>query len=103
MAGLNFGERQWRLRDQRDDLLGEDVEWIAQEARVLDVALVHSLRDGGACYKIGAVFGEDDAVGWRANLVAGATDALQSARDRGRRFNLDHEVDRAHVDAELER
>ena len=33
----------------------------------------------------------------------GAADALQPARDRLRRLDLDHEVDRAHVDAELER
>jgi hypothetical protein len=35
--------------------------------------------------------------------VAGTTDALQPARNRLRRLDLDHEVDRAHVDAELER
>ena len=34
---------------------------------------------------------------------AGAADALQPARDRLRRLDLDHEVDGAHVDAELER
>ena len=32
----------------------------------------------------------------------GAADALQAARDRLRRLDLDHEVDRAHVDPELE-
>ena len=36
-------------------------------------------------------------------LVAGAADALQAARHRRRRFDLDHQIDRAHVDAELER
>ena len=36
-------------------------------------------------------------------LVAGAADPLQPARDRLRRLDLDHEVDRAHVDPELER
>ena len=35
-------------------------------------------------------------------VVAGAADALQPARDRLRALDLDHEVDRAHVDAELE-
>ena len=38
-----------------------------------------------------------------ADAVAGAADALQPARDRLRRLDLDHEVDGAHVDAELER
>ena len=38
-----------------------------------------------------------------ADVVAGAADALQPARDRLRRLDLQHEVDGAHVDAELER
>ena len=38
-----------------------------------------------------------------ADVVAGAADALQPARDRARRLDLQHEIDRAHVDAELER
>ncbi len=41
--------------------------------------------------------------GRRADLVAGAADALHAAGDRGRGFDLDDEVDGAHVDAELER
>ncbi len=35
--------------------------------------------------------------------MTAAADALQPARHRWRRFDLDHEIDRAHVDAELER
>ena len=35
--------------------------------------------------------------------MAGAADPLQPARDRLRRLDLDHEVDGAHVDPELER
>ena len=35
--------------------------------------------------------------------MAGAADPLQPASDRLRALDLDHEVDRAHVDAELER
>ena len=38
-----------------------------------------------------------------ADAVAGAADALQAAGDRRRRLDLNHQVDRAHVDAELER
>ena len=37
-----------------------------------------------------------------ADLVAGAADALEGAGDAGRRLDLDDQVDRAHVDAELE-
>ena len=38
-----------------------------------------------------------------ADAVAGAADALQPAGDRLRRLDLQHEVDGAHVDPELER
>ncbi len=38
-----------------------------------------------------------------ADAVAGAPDALQPARDRLRRLDLQHEIDGAHVDAELQR
>ncbi len=91
------------MGDDGDDLLGEDVERVAQEAGGLDVALVHGAGDGGAGDEVGAVLGEDDAVRGSADLVAGAADALHAAGDRGRRFDLDDEVDGAHVDAELER
>ena len=37
------------------------------------------------------------------DAVAGAADALHAAGDRGRRFDLDDQIDGAHVDAELER
>src|SRR5205085_7388278 len=35
--------------------------------------------------------------------MAGAPDPLHAARDGRRRLDLDHKIDRAHVDAELER
>ena len=91
------------MRDDGDDLLREHVERIAQEARGFDVAFVHGAGDGGAGDEIGAVLREDDAVRWRADLVAGAADALHAAGDRGRSLDLDDEIDGAHVDAELER
>ena len=37
------------------------------------------------------------------DLMAAAADPLQAARHRRRRLDLDDEIDRAHVDAELER
>jgi hypothetical protein len=90
------------VRDGGYDLLGEDVERVAQEAGGFDVALVHGAGDGGACDEVGAVLGEDDAARGCAHLMAGAADALHGAGDGGRRFDLDDEVDRAHIDAEFE-
>ena len=62
-----------------------------------------SPRDGGAGQQVAAVLREDDAARDRLHLVAGPADALHAARHRGRRLDLDHEVDRAHVDPQLER
>ena len=59
-------------------------------------------HDGGL-EQVAAVLREDLAAARLADLVAGPADPLQAARDRARRLHLDHEVDRAHVDAELER
>ena len=64
---------------------------------------MHGARDGGAGDEIGAIFGKDDAFAGRADVVAGAADALHAAGDRGRRLDLNDEIDRAHVDAEFER
>ena len=86
----------------RHDLLREHVERIARDLRLLDLAVAHRARDDGALEQVGAELREDAALRRRAQLVARAPDALQAARDRLRRLDLDHEVDGAHVDAELE-
>ena len=48
------------------------------------------------------MLGEEHAAGHLADLVAGAADPLQGAGHARRRLDLDDQVDRAHVDAELE-
>ena len=87
----------------RDDLLGEHVERVARDDRRLDPALAHQPGDDRALEQVGAELGEDPALAALADAVPGAADPLQPAADRLRRLDLDHEVDRAHVDAELER
>ena len=88
--------------DVGDDLLGEHVERVAQVAGRLDLAVDHPPRDDRRFEQVAAVLREDRALARFADLVAGAADALQAAADRARRLDLDDEVDRAHVDAELE-
>ncbi len=90
-----------RSRD-RDDLLGEHVECVARDDGRLDSPLTHQPRDDGALQQVGAVLREDAALARVADVVPGAADALQPARHRLGRLDLEHEVDRAHVDAELE-
>ena len=86
----------------RDELLGEDVERVPRQRRRLDRARVHPLGDDGRFEQVAAVLREDHALRRGADLVAGPADPLQAAGDARRRLDLDDEVDRAHVDAELE-
>ena len=86
----------------RDDLLREHVERVARDPRLLDLALAHRARDDRALEQVGAELREDPPLRDRAQLVAGAADPLQPARDRLRRLDLDDQVDGAHVDPELE-
>ena len=85
-----------------DDLLGEHVERVARHDGGLDLALAHALGDDRALEQVGAELGEDAALGDVADVVAGAADPLQAGGDRLRRLDLQHEVDGAHVDAQLE-
>jgi hypothetical protein len=90
------------LRGDPDDLLRQHVERVARDLRLLDRPLLHPLHDHGRLEQVSAELGEDATAGDGGEVVAGTTHALQPARDRLRRLDLDHEVDRAHVDAELE-
>ena len=90
-------------RRHRDQVLGEHVERVLRDRRLLDLPFAHAPRDHRALEQVAAVFGEDPAFGGLADAVAGAADPLQAAGDRLRRLDLDDEVDGAHVDAELER
>ena len=89
--------------DHRDDVLGEHVERVARDHRLLDLAGAHPLGDDRALEQVGAELGEDPALGDGAELVSGAADPLDPPGHGLRRFDLDHEVDRAHVDPQLER
>ena len=87
----------------RDQVLGEDVERVARDHGLLDLALAHPPGDHRALEQVGAELGEDAAHRDLVERVAGAPDPLQPAGDRLRRLDLDHQVDGAHVDPELER
>ena len=67
------------------------------------MALVHGAGNGGAGDQVGAVLGEENAFTDRVHVMAGAADALHPSGYRGRRFDLDDEIDSTHVDAEFKR
>ena len=109
MEGLGCGDEPLDLVDvplvqgrHRDQLLGEHVERVLRDHRLLDRAFAHAAGDDRALEQVGAELGEDAAARDVADRVAGATDPLQAAADRLRRLDLDHEVDGAHVDSQLQ-
>ena len=86
----------------RDRLLREDVERVLRHRDRLDLPGQHPLGDDRGVQDVAAVLGEQRGAAHLADLVPGAADALQAGCRARRRLDLDHEVDRAHVDAELE-
>ncbi len=109
VEGLRGGDEALDLVDlplvegrHRDQLLGEHVEWVLRDHRLLDRAFAHALGDDRALEQVGAELGEDAAARDLAQGVAGAADPLQATADRLRRLDLNHQVDSAHVDAQLE-
>ena len=99
---MQLGDFDLLVGHDRDDLLREHVERVPRDLRLLDLAAAHGAGDDRRLEQVGAELGEDAALRSRAELVAGAADALQSARDRLRALDLDHQVDGAHIDPELE-
>src|SRR5439155_1701126 len=76
---------------------------LADAALALLRAREHAFGDRRAREQITAVFRDDHAGRRLVDAVAGTSDPLHSARDRRRRLDLYDQIDRAHVDAELER
>ena len=74
---LDLVDLPFRLRAHRDQVLGQDVERVARDDRLLDRALPHALGDHGALDQVAAELREDAAPRDRVERVAGASDALQ--------------------------
>ena len=89
-------------RARRHGVLGQNVERIGRHLHGFDLPADHALRADRASDQIGAVFGQQHAAGDLADLVPGASHPLQPAGHRRRRLHLDHQVDRAHVDTQLQ-
>jgi hypothetical protein len=83
-------------------VLGEHVERVSRDHRLLDLPVAHPPRDHRALEQVGPELGEDPPHRHLLERVPGAADPLQSPGDRLRRLDLDHQVHRAHVDPELE-
>ena len=87
----------------RDDLLCEDVKRLARHDGRFDATLEHALHDRGRLEQVAAELRDYNAARGLADGVARTAHALDPGGDAWRGLDLQHEVDRAHVDAELER
>ncbi len=106
-----------RARDQReqvvlaplvggaggDDLLGEDVERRVRDDQPIQIALADGAGQRRAFDQLVARGGEQASLGHRAAPVARPADPLHRDRNRARGADLADEIDRADVDAQLER
>ena len=92
-----------RARGDRDALLREDVARAGGHRERVELAGAHRAHGGRRLHQIVARERKDDALRHRAARVSGAADALDQRREGARRADVAHQVDRADVDAELER
>ena len=68
----------------------------------LDGTGAHALHGDGGLHEVAAVLGQQHPARDLADLVPGASDPLEGGGHRRRRLDLHDQVDRTHVDAELE-
>ena len=88
---------------RRNRLLGQHVQRVLHERRLLDATLVHAFGRHGRVDDLGAGAREDGPRRAAAHLVVRAPDALQGAGHRRRGRHLQHEIDGSHVDAQFQR
>ena len=89
-------------RAHGDDLLSENVEWIAWNDGRLDSPLQHALDHGGCLEQVAAVVRHHYALRDISHRMAGAANPLNAGRHARWRLDLKHEVDGAHIDAQLQ-
>ena len=89
-------------RDHRDHLLCQHVQRVARNGQGLDPAGAHSLDGDGARHEVAAVLREHDTAGHGPHLVPRTPHTLQATGHRRGCLDLHHQVDRAHVDAQLQ-
>ncbi len=90
-------------RDHRHQLLREHVQRPVGNARDLEISRAHPAHDRGRLHQLIARDRKEPALGNAASMVGSATDPLQRDREAARGFELHHQIDRAHVDAQLQR
>ena len=90
-------------RRRGHNLLRQDIERAVRNLHAVQFARANRAHQRRAFDQFVARGGEDAALGHRAHPVTGAADALQRDGDGARRADLADQIDRADVDAQLER
>ena len=90
-------------RARGHDLLRQNIERRLGNDQPIQIALPDRTNQRRALEQIVARGREEASLGNRAAPVTGATDALQRHRNRPRRTDLAHQIDRANIDAKLQR
>ena len=85
------------------NLLGQDIKRVPGVVGLLYQAVVHAVHHHRSLDQISPVLGEDLCSTWRSDLVTGPAHPLQTPADRSGRLNLDHQVNRPHINAKLQR
>ena len=85
------------------DLLGQDVEGQARRVDGVEPPAAHRGEQGGALDQLVAGQRVQAALGRAGPAVVGPADPLQEGGDAAGRADLAHQLDRADVDAELQR
>jgi hypothetical protein len=89
--------------DRGHDDLGEHVEGILHHSRGLDVTRAHGTDNGEQLHRIVAKRRNEHSAADRVERVAGAADALQAVGDPLRGLQLQYEIHRPDIDAQLQR
>ena len=85
------------------DVLRQHVQAAMRDLAAVEVARIQRLLRGDALQHLEAVGRDQDRPAGLVQAVVGATDALEQAGRTLGRSDLDHEIDVAPVDAEVER
>ena len=87
----------------RRDLLSQDIEWGLGHLDAVEPALEHPAHERSALDEVVATEREQAPLGYRAEEVAGAADALDAHRQRAGRADLADQLHCAEVHSQLER
>src|SRR2546430_6430810 len=99
---LRQRERRGRLRRASMSRSEEHTSELQSQSNLVCRLLLEKKNDRSRFQEVAPELGDDYAARDLADGVPSPAHTLDAGGDAGRRFDLKHEIDRSHVDAELE-